>query len=109
MLRHIQNLLLLLLFSISAFEVKNCYAQKQEIFNVKSGSVESIFQQIKAQSSYEFFYNTEVLDVKKHVELTISRGSLDDVLQEVLGKIYMYRIQDNYILISKRQEGNMQA
>lgn len=37
MLRHIQNLLLLLLFSISAFEVKNCYAQKQEIFNVKSG------------------------------------------------------------------------
>ena len=100
MLGHIRNLLLLLLFSTSVFGANNCYSQTQ-LFSVKSGSIESIFQQIREQSSYEFFYNTEVLNVKEHVELSMSQGTLDDVLREVLGEKYSYRIQDNYILISK--------
>ena len=34
---------------------------------MKSGTIESIFRQIKKQSGYEFFYNTAVLDVKEIV------------------------------------------
>ena len=103
MLRHIRSLLLVLMFFASVLWPENAYSQEQRVFNVKSGTVESIFNQIKSQSDYEFFYNTEVLDVKRHVELSVSRGTLDEILRETLGEGYQYRIQDNYVLVSKKQ------
>ena len=73
-----RNLFLLLLISASSIWARDSYSQKsQEIFNVKSGTIESIFRQIKKQSHYEFFYNTAILDVKESVSLTSPNGTLE--------------------------------
>ena len=99
-----RNLFLLLLISASSVWGKDCYSQgAQEIFNVKSGTIESIFKQIKKQSHYEFFYNTSILDVKKSVALDVQNGTLDEILEQVLGDKYVYQVKDNYILISERK------
>ncbi|MFR7874916.1 MAG: hypothetical protein ACLU4J_00065 [Butyricimonas paravirosa] len=46
----------LLLISASSVWAKDVYSQgAQEMFSVKSGTIESIFKQIKKQSNYEFF------------------------------------------------------
>lgn len=103
-LRYMRNLFLLLLISASSIWARDGYSQKsQEIFSVKSGTIESIFRQIKKQSSYEFFYNTAVLDVKENVSLATSNGTLEDILRQVLGNKYSYSIRDNYILISGKK------
>ena len=70
---------------------------------MKSGTIESIFKQIKKQSNYEFFYNTAILDVKQNVMLTSTSGTLDEILAQVLGKKYEYQVKDNYVLISERK------
>lgn len=58
-LRYMRNLFFLLLISASSVWAKDSYSQGvQEMFNVKNGTIESIFKQIKKQSHYEFFYNT---------------------------------------------------
>ena len=99
-----RNLFLLLLISASSVWARVGYSQgKQETFNVKSGTIESIFKQIKKQSQYEFFYNTSILDVKKDVALTSTSGTLEEILEQVLGDKYVYTVRDNYILISERK------
>ena len=99
-----RNLFFLLLISASSVWAKDSYSQGvQEMFNVKNGTIESIFKQIKKQSHYEFFYNTAVLDVKQNVTLKTLNGTLDEILAQVLGEKYVYQVKDNYILISERK------
>ena len=103
-LRYMRNLFFLLLISASSVWAKDVYSQgAQEMFSVKSGTIESIFRQIKKQSNYEFFYNTAILDVKQNVMLTANSGTLDEILAQVLGKKYEYQVKDNYVLISERK------
>ncbi|MFR7808030.1 MAG: SusC/RagA family TonB-linked outer membrane protein [Butyricimonas faecihominis] len=102
-LRHTKSIFLLLI-SASSVWAKDVYSQgAQEMFSVKSGTIESIFKQIKKQSNYEFFYNTAILDVKQNVMLTSTSGTLDEILAQVLGKKYEYQVKDNYVLISERK------
>ena len=96
------------IFSIIDFSLQRlgerCLSQgAQEMFSVKSGTIESIFKQIKKQSDYEFFYNTAILDVKQNVMLTSTSGTLDEILAQVLGKKYEYQVKDNYVLISEKK------
>ena len=91
-----RNLFLLLLISASSVWGKDCYSQGAQ-------EIESIFKQIKKQSHYEFFYNTSILDVKKSVALDVQNGTLDEILEQVLGDKYVYQVKDNYILISERK------
>ena len=80
-LRYMRNLFFLLLISASSVWAKDVYSQgAQEMFSVKSGTIESIFKQIKKQSDYEFFYNTAILDVKQNVMLTSTSGTLDEFI-----------------------------
>ena len=99
-----RNLFFLLLISASSVWARDVYSQgAQEMFSVKSGTIESIFKQIKKQSDYEFFYNTAILDVKQNVMLTSTSGTLDEILAQVLGKKYEYQVKDNYVLISEKK------
>ena len=103
-LRYMRNLFFLLLISASSVWARDVYSQgAQEMFSVKSGTIESIFKQIKKQSDYEFFYNTAILDVKQNVMLTSTSGTLDEILAQVLGKKYEYQVKDNYVLISEKK------
>ena len=102
-LRFMRNLLLLLIPASSVF-AKSTYSQvTQEIFSVKSGTIESIFKQIKGQSNYDFFYNTAIVDVKEHVDLNLKKGTLDEILKQALGSKYDYSLKDNYILVFQKK------
>ena len=97
-----RNLFFLLLISVSSVWAKDVYSQRaQKMFSVKSGTIESIFKQIKRQSLYEFFYNTTEVDVTEKVSLIQTEGTLNEILEQVLRNKYNYSIKDNYILISQ--------
>lgn len=108
-LKHMRNLFLFILLSASSVWAKGSYSQETQLkLNVKNGTLESIFNQITRQSQLEFFYNTNALDVKQKVDLSKKTGTLDEILKEILGDKYRYRIKDQYILISE-VEPEMQA
>lgn len=100
--RHLRNLILFLLLSASSVWARGSYSQEALLkLNVKNGIIESVFNQISKQCKLEFFYNTDVLDVKQKVDLTVKTGTLDEILTGILGTKYVYTIKDRYILISK--------
>lgn len=99
-----RNLLLVILVSASSVWAKDSYSQDSQLkLNVKDGTIGSVFDQIRKQSKLEFFYNSNILDVKQKANLSTKEGSLDEVLRDVLGTKYVYTIKDRYILISERK------
>lgn len=98
-----RNLMLVLLISSSTVWANSTYSQTvQTNLNVKNGTLESIFDCIRQQSGYEFFYNNDRLDVKRQVSLSKNNGTLDEILGEVLGNRYMWQIKDRYIMITEK-------
>ena len=99
-----RNAILLILLSVSSIWASHTQAQLPESkLSVRSGTIASIFDQISKQSKLEFFYNTNILDVSKTVDIHIREGSLDEILRAVLGDGYTYTIKDHYVLISGKK------
>lgn len=71
--------------------------------SVKSGTIASVFDQIRAQTNMEFFYNTNSLDVTRRVEADLRQMSLEQILDTVLGDRYTYSIQDHYVMIAEKK------
>lgn len=95
-----RNLLLIILVSASSVWANDSYSQDFQLkLNVKKGTLESVFNQISKQCQLEFFYNTNVLDANRKVELSGQEGTLKEILGEVLGEEFSYVIKDGYILI----------
>ena len=99
-----RNLLLVILISASSVWASDSYSQNTQLkLSVTEGTIESIFNQISKQSQLEFFYNTNILNAKEKVSLSIKQGTLDEILKEILGERYSYTIKDRYILITKNK------
>lgn len=98
-----RNLMLVLLISSSTVWANSTYSQTAQMnLSVKNGTVESIFDCIRQQSGYEFFYNNDRLDVKRQISLSRNNGTLDEILGEVLGQRYTWQIKDRYVLITEK-------
>ena len=99
-----RNLLLVILISASSVWASDSYSQNTQLkLSATEGTIESIFNQISKQSRLEFFYNTNILNAKEKVSLSIKQGTLDEILKEILGERYSYTIKDRYVLITKNK------
>ena len=79
-----RNLLLVILISASSVWASDSYSQNTQLkLSVTEGTIESIFNQISKQSQLEFFYNTNILNAKEKVSLSIKQGTLDEILKEI--------------------------
>ena len=72
-----------------------------ELNNVK---LEEVFDAIRRQSEFEFFYNNDQVNTSVRVSVKAKNADINTVLEQVLPDIYEYKISDRYILISKRKE-----
>lgn len=96
---------------ISVFIIAAClqvsaktYSQKITIHE-NNVSLKKVFELIKKQSNYNFFYAEETLAQEKNVSVNITKGSVDDVLQFVFkDKALSYTITDNIIIIQRKNE-----
>ena len=67
-----RNLLLVILISASSVWASDSYSQNTQLkLSATEGTIESIFNQISKQSRLEFFYNTNILNAKEKVSLSI--------------------------------------
>lgn len=80
------------------------YAQVTSInLNLENVALETVFDEIRKQSEFEFFYNNDQVNTSVKVSVCIKDAEINEVLHEVLPKIYGYKINDRYILISREK------
>jgi len=75
-------------------------------FNVHSKQVVDLLKEIEGKSDFRFFYQREQVDVTRKVDLKVSDGSVETILDEVFkNQDISYKVmQDNLIIITPVNE-----
>ncbi|MDR2917203.1 MAG: TonB-dependent receptor [Tannerella sp.] len=83
---------------------KVAYSQSIQFnFDLKNVTLERVFDEIRKQSEFEFFYNNDQVNVSEKVNVNVKKASIEQVLDAVLADEYKYKIEDRYILVSKNE------
>src|SRR5258708_8577467 len=70
------------------------YSQDKFSFHVRQVGAHEIFNAIKQESKYRFFYNNDYLRQLGKVDLDVTDASLTNILDQVLGGKFGYTIRD---------------
>lgn len=88
----------------------SAYAQGVRLnLNMKNVTIDKVFQEITKQSKLEFFFSNDDLNVNKIVSVKASNGTVDDVLRQILGSSYTYRIADKLITIEAAKKASSKS
>ncbi|MDR3060662.1 MAG: TonB-dependent receptor [Dysgonamonadaceae bacterium] len=96
---------LFLLLGISSLFAKESYTQTVNFsLNMTNVTLEEVFDVIRKQSEFEFFYSNDQVNTSKKVSLKVKNASLEEILSQLLSNQYNYKIEDRYVLISKKNQ-----
>jgi TonB-linked SusC/RagA family outer membrane protein len=79
------------------------YAQNTKIsLELKQQSIEDVFEAIKNQTEFKFFYNDTQLDVKRKVSVDVENETINKVLDQILeGTNCTYEVYQKQIIIKE--------
>ncbi|MDR2816326.1 MAG: carboxypeptidase-like regulatory domain-containing protein, partial [Proteiniphilum sp.] len=96
---------LFLLLSSNLVWAGQTYAQITSLnLELNNVPLEEVFDAIRRQSEFEFFYNNDQVNTSVKVSVKAKNADIKTVLEQALPSIYEYKINDRYILINKRKE-----
>jgi TonB-linked SusC/RagA family outer membrane protein len=88
--------LYLILLSLTAFSQSNSINLK-----LKDQTLSTVFKSIEQQTSYRIVYNSIKIDANKKVSITINKGTIESVLQQLFkGTAISYAIKNNQVLLT---------
>src|ERR1700754_2156900 len=106
--RCVQKILLvmkltLILLTATFLEVSaTTYAQKITL-KVKGASIKEVFRKIQAQTSYDFLYTIDDLEISKPITLDVKNTDLKDVLADCFeNQPLSFTIENTTILVTKK-------
>lgn len=94
----------MLLVLVVQVRATTAYSQKLT-FSMRNAPLSKVFKEIRKQTGYTFFYNTEMLEEKSKISLSVFHEDLDAVLSKCLeDKSLNYSIIDKTIIISVKEK-----
>jgi TonB-linked SusC/RagA family outer membrane protein len=82
------------------------YSQKQSFtLDLKNSKVREILKTIEAQSHYRFFYNDQLSDVNREINLTAKDMDIDDLLSKIFGDtdISCTKLENDIIVVAPKR------
>jgi hypothetical protein len=78
--------------------------------SAKRITVLEVFKLMKLQhEELGFFYNNDLFDPTRKVDVNVSDASLDELMSIILGGKYAYELQEDHIVIKPLQKSNLPA
>ncbi|MDR2231996.1 MAG: TonB-dependent receptor [Tannerella sp.] len=78
------------------------YAQQTLLtLSYNNVELEEVFNSIRRQSEFEFFYNNDQVDTSTKTSVYVKDADIYEVMKQILPTVYEYEIKDRYVLISK--------
>jgi len=98
-------LIFMIVFQLSANTINS---EKKIRFQYNNTSLINIFNEIKTQTDYTFFYNNKSIDDSKKISLIVKDETIVEVLRKISDKVKIdYKINGNQIVLTKRISSNI--
>ncbi|MEM9363474.1 MAG: TonB-dependent receptor [Bacteroidota bacterium] len=96
--------LFLTFFIILQLSASDIYSQKRVYFELENVPLKQVFNEIKKQSGYSFFYNIKEIDDAKTTSFSASGERVLDVLNKLTAQEQLnYSINGNQIVLKKKE------
>ncbi len=104
------KIFILLLLMGTAHTSANVFSQDFSVrLNTKQASFEDVFKDIEDQTGLVFFYNNDLLDDQKEIDIRFEEGSLEEALDLILDGIGLtYAFHDHYVVLVPAPEQTSQ-
>ena len=84
---HLYGVFLFILLFVSGICGNNVYSQEKRLtIEMKEATLGEILEKICQLQNVEFVYNTDIVDVKEKMSVSMHNSTLKEVLDVVLGK-----------------------
>ncbi len=92
---------------ISLFAAENPLQEKKISLNLKNVNLIQVFDEIKKQSSYSFWYRNNDIDINEKLSIKVTDKTISEVLNQVLNaRNLKYEIKEQHIIISRLNGGS---
>lgn len=107
MLRMMKLTLIFLTVSFWAIAAES-YSQNQKLsLKMENATILDIFKEIERTSNLGFFFKHDQIDLKRRISVNVENQGIEQILKEVLGDRYHYRLLANNIMISLKPSENV--
>lgn len=94
-----------LMFCAGSLRAAPTYSDQTKIsLNLTNVQLEEVFDAIRGQSEFEFFYSNDNVNTKQKVSVNVRNAKIDEVMDKVLPNAYEYKVEDRYVMISAKPE-----
>ncbi len=101
---------LFLCCSLSLTYAAETYAQKTKIsLDARNQTVETVLNQIKAKTGFDFFFNNKLIDLNRRVSISTDQGNVFEILDKVFTDTNVtYSVLDKKIILSTEGQNAVQ-
>lgn len=101
-----RQLSMIFLTSVAIFSGAWSFQDGEEKVTIKGSDVPliTVFKTIKKQAGYNFFYAADYVNDKEKVTVDVKNTKVEDVLQKVLGRDYVWVYNENAVSITKKKK-----
>ncbi len=103
------SLFIILISALQSLAV-NVYAQNTRLtLEMKNSTVKEVLQQIEQQSEFYFLYNSELIDVQRKIDISVTNERIDEILSKVFsdGTVDIL-VRDRHIVLTTAGESSSQ-
>ena len=106
-----RNFLMLCSFVFFALPMEGSAQQKTKVtVELRNVSLDEVISELRKQTDYDFFYNTELAKSKKNVNVAAKDKQVTELLNEILPPLGMeYAVQGDMISIRAKEQKQMQT
>src|SRR5512136_2730547 len=93
--------LLLILFLAGPLNIRG-QDRKTVTIHANQSLLTDVLHQIETMTDYNFFYENEIIDPNKKIDLVLENVSLEDALTKICSDMHLsWQIQDRFIVLKK--------
>lgn len=97
-----RNIILIVLLSVFQSLASNSYSQSTRLsLNLKNSTIKEVLADIESKSEFYFLYNSELIDVKRRVDIVAENKRIEDILPQLFNPEEINsQIKDRYIVLT---------
>lgn len=105
-----RNTILIVLISVLQTFATSSYSQSTKLsLNLKNSSIKEVLAEIESKSEFYFLYNSELIDVKRHVDIVVENRKIEDILSQLFSPSDVnISIKDRHIVLTPVSQATQQ-